>query len=89
MAQSRKKAPRALTRAERYQKVFSGVDGEWVLHDMMQEHGMLSTTLRKDGTIDIGKEGERLVVLRILAQLQVDIISLRERIEQHVQVLDE
>lgn len=89
MAKTGRRVPKALTRAERYKKVFGGPDGEWVLHDLMSEHGMLSTTLRKDGTIDIGKEGERLVVLRILAQLQVDVAALRERIEAHAQVLDE
>lgn len=85
----KRSAPRAITRAERYQRVFSSPDGVWVLHDLMQEHGMLSTTLRKDGSIDIGKEGERTVVLRILAQLQVNVAELLERIETHVEIYND
>lgn len=86
MPQARKS--RIVKRAELYQQVFSGPNGQWVLHDLMDAHGMLSTTIRKDGTIDIGKEGERTVVLRILAQLQTNVAELRERIENHVEVLD-
>ena len=79
----------AVRRAERYQKVFSGLDGEWVLHDLMDAHGMLSTTMRKDGTVDIAKEGQREVVLRILALLQTDVAELRERIQNHVSTLND
>lgn len=85
----KKRTNRTLTRAERYQKVFSGPDGEWVLHDLMAEHHLLGTTLNKGGTIDVAKEGERVVVLRILAQLRTDVAMLRERIEAHEQILDE
>lgn len=81
--------PRALTRAERYQAVFGTPDGIWVLHDLMAEHHILGTTLSKDGSVDISKEGERTVVLRILAQLQIDVAQLRERIEAHVEVLND
>lgn len=83
------RSPLPVTRAERYQQVFGTPQGEWVLHDLMESHGMLTTTLRKDGTVDIGKEGERTVVLRILAQLQTDVAELRERIQSHVDTLND
>lgn len=85
----KRRVPRALTRAERYQSVFSSPDGLWVLHDLMAEHHILGTTLNKDGSVDISKEGERNVVLRILAQLRINVPELRERIESHVEVLND
>jgi hypothetical protein len=85
----RKRTPRALTRAERYQRVFGSPDGNWVLHDLMQEHNILGTTLRADGSVDTAKEGERVVVLRILAQLKINVARLRERIEEHERTLED
>lgn len=84
-----RRVPRALTRAERYQQVFNSPAGQWVLHDLMATHHILGTTLNKDGSVDISKEGERTVVLRILAQLQIDVAELRERIESHVEVYND
>lgn len=86
---TRNQQARVITEVERYKKVFSGVDGEWVLHDLMEKHGMLRTSLRKDGTVDVALEGERRVVLRILALLQTDVAELRERVEKHVEVYND
>lgn len=84
-----RKKPAVLKRAEAYQSVFSGPVGLWVLHDLMQEHHILGTTLRSDGSVDTAKEGERLVVLRILAQLNINVAELRERIADHVRTMEE
>jgi hypothetical protein len=65
-----------------YQKVFSGPDGRAVLYDMMATHGML-TPHHVDTNKMLLKEGERLVVLRILSILKVDVKQLLERIEEH------
>ena len=86
---ARSQQARVITVVERYQKVFSGVDGQWVLHDLMDKHNLMSSTLNKDGSVDIAKEGERTVVLRILSLLQTDVAELRERIEKHVEVLND
>jgi hypothetical protein len=49
----------------------------------MQSHGMMSPSFRGDVNQAIFKEGERNVVLRILAILKVDETQLRERMEQY------
>lgn len=67
-----------------YQKVFSGPDGRAVLYDLMEYHGILSAH-PKQATEMALKEGERLVVLRILALLKTNPNELMERIEEHVQ----
>lgn len=69
-----------------YQKVFGGPNGKIVMDDLMRVHGMMNSSFTGkgiDGEIYF-KEGERNVVLRILAYLKLDVNKLQERIEDAV-----
>lgn len=71
-----------------YQKVFSGPDGVAVLEDLMRTHHYNGTTF--GGKEDKGheiyfREGERNVVLRIQSLLKLDLLKLRERMENESQ----
>jgi hypothetical protein len=66
-----------------YKNLFNSPEGMLVLGDLMQSHGMMSPSFRGDVNQAIFKEGERNVVLRILAILKVDETQLRERMEQY------
>jgi hypothetical protein len=82
---SKKQARRVVARLSRYQKVFSGPDGHWVLYDLMKSHGVLTTNFDKDPYVLAAREGERGVILRIMSLLKVDPKTLEERIDEHVQ----
>jgi hypothetical protein len=86
---NKKVATRGLKKISAYQKVFSGVDGQRVLLDMMGAHGMLHSTFSGDVNQMLIKEGERNVVLRILTLMKADIKQLQERIEQYDHQMEE
>ncbi len=69
-----------------YQKVFSGPDGSAVLYDLMNAHGMLTSHSSETNKMLL-KEGERLVVLRILSILKTSPQQLLERIDENVDEL--
>lgn len=84
----RKRAVRkSVQKLNMYQRVFSGPEGQAVLYDMMKTHGMLSPHPADPHQMAL-KEGERLVVLRILTILKTDPKQVLERIEQHEAELD-
>ena len=66
-----------------YKDIFLSAAGRDVLHDLMAAHGMLDNTYRGNVNDMLLKEGERLVVLRILKYLNINVQELRERIEEH------
>lgn len=72
----------AVQRVQKYQAVFGTADGQWVLGDLMAAHGMLQPHPQKPEEMAL-KEGERLVVLRILTMLKTNPRLLLERIKQH------
>lgn len=78
--QINRRAVKAANRVHAYQKVFTSPEGERVLHDMMKAHGMLQSHPANPQEMAL-KEGERLVILRILALLKTDPKKLLERIE--------
>ncbi len=63
-----------------YHRVFSGPDGDRVLFDMMKKHGVLAAHPSSPQDMAL-KEGERAVVLRIMAYLKTSPQKLIERIE--------
>lgn len=75
---------KSLAKISAYKRVFSGLDGELVLKDLMATHSvMTSTFVSKDVNEMLIKEGERNVVLRILKLLNIDEAQLKERIESY------
>ncbi len=62
-----------------YQEVFNSEMGKIVLYDLMKAHYMLSSSFDENVTQHARKEGERNVVLRILATLQVDATELAKK----------
>lgn len=86
---TKRHALRGVEKLEKYQKVFSSPDGEWVLNDMMAAHGMLSSSFQGRASDTIFKEGERNVVLRILTLLRSNPADLRERIKLYEAELGE
>jgi hypothetical protein len=65
-----------------YLKTFNTKTGQKVLSDLMQTHGMLSSSFSSD-PLDIAfREGERNVVLRILDLLKADPAYLKDRIKE-------
>lgn len=77
---TKKVAKKQVTNILAYQEVFSGPTGEIVLEDLMKNHHFLGTTFDGDATKTVFREGERNVVLRILAMLKMDARVLQERI---------
>ena len=86
-SRTKKVAMKGVKKLSQYQKVFSGPDGQAVLADMMKAHGMMSPHPNDPHQMAL-KEGERLVVLRILTLLKQDPKAVLERIE-HATKLDE
>jgi hypothetical protein len=79
------KAKEKLKIIQLYQKVFSGPDGKKVLEDLMRTHHYLGSTFGGKVENEIYfKEGERNVVLRILALLKLDVKQIQERIDANV-----
>lgn len=77
-----KQAKKTLAKIQDYRDVFSSPQGRKVLHDMMYHHGMM-TPHPIDTTKAALKEGERLVILRILTLLKTDMKQLAERMEEY------
>ena len=77
-------AERTLVRVNNYKQAFSTPMGKAVLLDLMQEHYMLKPTYQ--GTEDaIGiafRDGQRNVVLRILATMEFDASELYVLLKQ-------
>jgi len=73
---------KAVEKVQRYKNVFDSVEGRWVLNDMMAAHGMLNPH-PSDPHKMVLKEGERLVILRILTFLKENPERLKERIEEY------
>lgn len=86
MAKKQKRNPvyDGVEKVRLYQKVFGGPDGRAVLFDLMATHGILAAHPIEATKMAL-KEGERLVVLRILALLKTSPNELMERIEEHAQ----
>lgn len=84
MKTQKEMAKKSLVKVSAYKRVFSGLDGEIVLKDLMAAHSVMNSTfVSKDVNEMLLKEGERNVVLRILKLLNIDEAQLKERIESY------
>lgn len=75
------KQRRQSSRVIAYKNCFSTKDGKLVLSDLCRSHYMMGTTVGDDGKDQL-REGERNVVLRILAFLNFSEESLLELIKE-------
>lgn len=77
-------AKKSAARMSAYQNVFNSPEGQIVLEDLMKVHHIMGTTF-DDSNVrkTIFREGERNVVLRILAILKMDVKAIQERIKSH------
>jgi len=82
LKKAREQTKKAMSRIQRYRNVFESADGRWVLNDMMAAHGMLQPHPSDPQKMAL-KEGERLVVLRIMTILKQNPELLRERMEEY------
>lgn len=80
LERDRARAVKSAARIRAYQKVFGSTLGQKVLHDMMRAHGMLQSHPADPQQMAL-KEGERLVILRILQLMKTNPRQLLERIE--------
>lgn len=68
--------------AQAYKRLFSTVDGEKVLTDMMRVHGFMGNNFSKDPIELAYLAGQRAVVERIIALTKMDLGQLDKRLEQ-------
>jgi len=66
-----------------YMNVFKTEDGERVLKDLMETHGVLKHSFSGDVSALLIGEGERKVVLAILKKLNANTAFMTERIERY------
>lgn len=72
---------RNLAKAQDYHEVFESAAGQRVLFDMIDAHGLMSPNFHENGLVLACREGERMVVLRILQMLKVDPEKMKKLIE--------
>lgn len=70
-----------------YKNIFTSLDGEKVLKDLMENHWILKSSYSGNTNDMILREGEKNVVLRILHILDIDINALYERIDRDSEVM--
>lgn len=72
-----------------YQTVFSSDHGKLVLLDLMKSCHIMQTIASSDPLAMATKEGERLVVLRILNRLKWDLKKYQKVLEEMPNINDE
>lgn len=85
MTKNKKTSPekKYLIKAADYKNVFGSAQGKRVLEDLCRNHFIFSTSFVKGDSYESARrEGERLVLLRILAHLKVDLPKLEKLIEE-------
>lgn len=70
----------ALTQA--YQSVFSSPEGKMVLYDLIDEHGVLGNVMSPDARETAYRDGQRMVVLRIIDTLRMDWSQLEHLLDE-------
>jgi len=83
MSKNQKKAvERSHAKVMDYKNTFTTEHGKKVLHDLMNAHGMLSSTYREASHDMAYREGERNVILRIFSILKTDMNVLEQSITE-------
>lgn len=78
----KEQAEKQLSKAKAYKIVFGSKEGKVVLDDLFRNHRMMDSVFDKDTHKMAMNEGERNVVLRILAIIGMDLEAFRERIKE-------
>lgn len=74
---------RQLSRIADYKNVFGSAQGRRVLEDLCRNHFIFGTSFVKGDQYESARrEGERLVILRILTLLKTDLVKLEKIIEE-------
>ena len=81
-SKTREMASRQAARGIDYRAVFETEPGKRVLEDLCQIHHMKSSSFSKDALEMAMFEGERNVILRIIAILEMDMDKLNKLIRQ-------
>jgi hypothetical protein len=82
-SQSVKLAKRAMARVIDYKRTFASEQGRRVLSDLIAEHYVMNSTYVKGDPQDLAfREGQRQVVLRMLAIMKVDPTEIQQKIEE-------
>lgn len=71
-----------------YKNIFTSVDGEKVLKDLMDNHWILKSSYNGNTNDMLLREGEKNVILRILHILDIDINALYERIDRDSKAME-
>ncbi len=78
-----------LVKVSDYKSVFNSATGKRVLEDLCRNHFVFSTSFVKGDQYESARrEGERLVILRILSHLKIDLLKLEKLIEQEQKNVD-
>lgn len=85
---NRSKATQYAKTIAAYKNIFRSPDGELVLKDLMDAHGILTNTYDGDVNQMLVKEGGRNAVLRILHILKLDIKAIYERIDRETATME-
>lgn len=79
---SKQATENAVARIKLYQSIFRSPDGKKVLEDLCMSHHMRTSTFSKDPMEMAMQEGERNVVLRIMAFVDTDDEKLNKLIRE-------
>lgn len=80
---AKKLAKRAVARVIDYKRTFASEQGKRVLYDMIANHHVMNSTYVKGDAVDMAfREGQRQVILRILATMKVDTTKIQQLIEE-------
>jgi hypothetical protein len=83
MKTEKKAEQRAYARLIDYKRTFATVSGQRVLQDLMDTHGMLRSSFSPGDASQVAfKEGERNVILRIMAMLKMDPKKFLKHLEE-------
>lgn len=81
---SKKAALKQLARYQDYNTVFSTPSGKRVLLDLMNKYSVLSPMYKGDVNDLLIHEGQRKVILDLLSILKIDVVKLKERVDEYV-----
>lgn len=66
-----------------YKRVFSTHEGQLILQDLIEQHGVLHSVFDQNPSVMALREGERNVVLRILSLIDCSSSEILKKIKEH------
>lgn len=74
---------RRLAKVSDYQKTFSTPHGKKVLLDLINAHSMMQPTFHENSHVMACREGERMVIIRILGILKTSAEKIKKLLEEN------